>query len=451
MTTPDPRPAGPPAASPHPVTDDELLTALRGWLPDRRWFPVKGDADLTVVGALTLVDPQGAAEIRILLVRVVSATVDAVLQVPLALHRGRPGTDPTGPGWIATVGRPAVDLHEGPADPAFLRAWLAAASGPAGSPADLAVDPDRARVITGEQSNTSVILPGERGGAILKIFRALAPGENPDVDVPRRLAADGWRHVPRPLGWLEGTWAADGARVGGHLGVLSEFVPQAADGFELACQRAGAGESFAELARDLGAVVAGMHRALAAAVPVPPTGSAEAATQLADALAERYRWACAAVPDLVGWAAAVGDQVARLRARTSLPARQRVHGDLHLGQALRARGDWFITDFEGEPLSPVADRIRPDLALRDVAGVLRSIDYAAAVSGGRDDWVASARSGLLAGYVAAAGTGADLELLAVLELDKALYEAVYEARNRPRWAYIPAAALARLLGGAPPP
>ncbi|QTE28728.1 maltokinase N-terminal cap-like domain-containing protein [Pengzhenrongella sicca] len=444
MTTPAHQPAQPAS-----VSDAELLAVLRDWLPERRWFPAKdGDAEITSAGALTLVDPRGEAEIRILLVRVVSPTVDVVLQVPLSLHRGR--NRASGAGWIATIGTPPVDVRDGVGDPAFLRAWLEAASGPGSAPADLDVDLDKAHVITGEQSNTSVILPGAdgdaRGGAILKIFRALTPGDNPDVDVPRRLAADGWWHVPRPLGWLEGSWSEDGAPAAGHLAVLSEFVTQAADGFELACDLAGRGESFADLAADLGAVVASMHRALAAAIPVAQTPADAAATELAASLAARFRWARGAVPGLDAWAPAVAARVAHLAARTDLPNRQRVHGDLHLGQALRARGEWFITDFEGEPLSTVADRTRPDLALRDIAGVLRSIDYAAAVSGGTPDWIETARASLLAGYATSSGTTADAELLEVLELDKALYEAVYEARNRPQWTHIPAAALTRLLG-----
>ena len=438
---------GPPLRA---VSDDELLALVREWLPGRRWFPAKdNDAQITSAGALTLVDPQGEAEVRILLVRAVTATVDVVLQVPLTLHRNRSAKPETGPGWIGTIGQPPVHVRDGAGDPAFLRAWLAAATGDGGAPADLDIDPDHPRLISGEQSNTSVILPGEHGGAILKIFRALTSGENPDVEVPRQLAADGWWHVPRPLGWLEGTWTEADHDAVGHLAVLSEFIAQATDGFELACQMAGRRESFAELARALGVVVAQMHRALAAALPVTRTDDDDAAAELAAALAERFRWACARVPELARFAGAVADQVDHLRARTSVPARQRVHGDLHLGQALRARQEWFITDFEGEPLSSVAERTRPDLALRDVAGVLRSFDYAAAVSGASADWATSARAGFLAGYTAASGTDPDPDLLRVLELDKAIYEAVYEARNRPQWSHIPAAALDRLLG--PPP
>jgi maltokinase len=440
-------PDGKPAPEPIPVGDDEILALLREWLPGRRWFPAKGeDAQITAAGSLTLVDPQGEAEIRILLVRAVSASVDVVLQVPLTLHRDRSRGTETGAGWIGAVGNPPVHVRDGAGDPAFLRAWLAAATGAGDAPAGEGIDADHPRTISGEQSNTSVILPSDQGGAILKIFRALTPGENPDVEVPARLSAGGWWHVPRPLGWLEGNWSTDDHDLVGHLAVLSEFITDAADGFELACAMAGRGESFADLARDLGTVVASMHRALAASLPVAPTIAVDPAGELADGLAERFRWACAAAPRLAGWTRAVDAQVEQLRSRTGVPARQRVHGDLHLGQALRARGEWFIIDFEGEPLSSVAERTRPDLALRDVAGVLRSFDYAAAVSGATPDWTESARAGLLEGYAAASSTTPDLELLRVLELDKALYEAVYEARNRPKWWHIPASALERLLG-----
>ncbi len=435
------------ASEPIPAGDDEILALVRQWLPGRRWFPAKGeDAQIIEAGSLTLVDPQGEAEIRILLVRAVSSKIDIVLQVPLSLHRDRSRGTEVGDCWIGTVGDPPIQVRDGVGDPAFLRAWLAAATGAGDAPTGEGIDTDHPRTISGEQSNSSVILPSDRGGAILKVFRALTPGENPDVEVPARLSASGWWHVPRPLGWLEGNWSTDGHDGVGHLAVLSEFITDAADGFELACAMAGRGESFAELAVDLGTVVASMHSALATSFPVAPTLAVDPAAELADGLAERFRWACAAAPRLAGWTRAVGAQVEQLRSRTGVPERQRVHGDLHLGQVLRARGEWFVIDFEGEPLSSVAERIRPDLALRDVAGVLRSFDYAAAVSGAGPDWTESARAGLLEGYAAASSTTPDLALLRVLELDKALYEAVYEARNRPQWWHIPASALERLLG-----
>jgi maltokinase len=144
----------------------------------------------------------------------------------------------------------------------------------------------------------------------------------------------------------------------------------------------------------------------------------------------------------------VAELISRTRALSPLPARQRVHGDLHLGQVLRSAGSWFVIDFEGEPLAPVAVRVRPDLALRDVAGMLRSFDYAAAVGQAAPGWSDAARSAFLAGYEAESADldpGTRVHLLRVLELDKALYEAVYEARNRPDWVGIPLAGVARLV------
>ncbi|GAA2728810.1 hypothetical protein CAE01nite_33960 [Cellulomonas aerilata] len=457
------------------VTDDELLEAVRSWLPERRWFPAKGsDADVTLAGGFPLTDPQGAAPVRVLLVRVRTATVDAVLQVPLTLHdagTGDAGDRPDGgDGGASTAGSTlgtvgdGLQVRDGSGDPAFLRAWLAAAQGPGTAPSELGLDVDHPRVITGEQSNTSVILPsteaGADGGAILKVFRALTPGENPDVDVPRRLAAQGWTHVPAPLGWLDGAWTTDDGEVTGSLGVLSQFVAGASDGFEMACDMASRHESFGRLAEDLGRVVAGMHRALLAALPVDdaaagvqPGEAVEGADvsstrgqDVAAAIEERFGWAVGSVPDLEQWSGAVTDRLARIRERESVPPRQRVHGDLHLGQVLRARDQWYVMDFEGEPLSGLEARTRPDLALRDVAGMLRSFDYAAALNDAQPGWADEARAEFLRGYAAESGEEPDADLVDLLELDKALYEAVYEARNRPQWRHIPAAALQRLLG-----
>ena len=411
------------AQSPTPL-DEQLLAVLAPWLPGRRWFPAKGaQAELTIVGVVPLAD-----DVRVLLVAARAGSIDALLQVPLVL----------GPGVGELVGNvDGREVHDGAADPAFLRAWLAAADGP-GTDAD----PTQARMITGEQSNTSVIL-GDT--AILKVLRALQPGENPDVDVPRRLVEDGWRHVPAPLAWLEGEWTGpDGAPRRGYLGAMSTFVAGAQDGFELACVYAGRGESFADLARDLGEVMATMHASLARVFPL--VDAPDGPTVLADAVAQRFAWATSAVPQLAGHADAIADLLARVRDLAATPPRQRVHGDLHLGQVLRAQDEWFITDFEGEPLAPLEQRTRPDLAVRDLAGMLRSMDYAAAVGGLTGDaaaaWTADARTALTSGY----GEAGDPLLTTVLELDKTLYEAVYESRNRPTWLPIPLAGLERLLG-----
>jgi predicted trehalose synthase len=135
------------------------------------------------------------------------------------------------------------------------------------------------------------------------------------------------------------------------------------------------------------------------------------------------------------------------------PALQRIHGDYHLGQVLNAPGrGWVLVDFEGEPLRPLAERNQLDLALRDVAGMLRSFDYVAGSweqehpGRSRATWAAAARTAFLEGYAASAGRDPrqDAILLNALELDKALYEVVYEARNRPTWLGIPTTAIARI-------
>jgi len=451
----------------HTPADDELLTLLRDWLPTRRWFPAKGvAARLECVGGLTLADPLDEASVRVLLVRVRASDIDSVLQVPVTL-RSPAGLAPSAViGSSADVGAPPsatrgrTELRDGVGDPAFLRAWLAAADGPGA-----VVDPDRARVLSGEQSNSSVVLPAPESspatrGAILKVFRTLAPGDNPDVDVPRALAAAGWAHVARPLAWLEAAWSVDGDRVRGYLGVLSEFVPAAHDGFELACSMVRRGESFAGLADSLGATIAEMHEALARALPTPaPAPGVDRTGDLARSVRERFRWAVHSVPELDRYADDVERLAAGTRAVGTPPAPQRIHGDLHLGQVMHAATGWFVLDFEGEPLAPVAARTRPDLALRDVAGLLRSIDYAAAVGGAggaatptaaERDWADEARRSLLTGYFHGPTRADAATALRALEVEKALYEAVYEARNRPTWLPVPLGALDRLLTPATP-
>ncbi|MBX9246357.1 aminoglycoside phosphotransferase [Actinotalea ferrariae] len=477
----------------------ELGALVEAWLPGRRWYPAKGSTrTLPLVAVVRLEDPAGEAEVRIELRRLAGG---GLLQVPLVL-RAPGGEDAEGA--AATRGpsaedesRPEVVGHladgttviDGAYDAAFLRAWLAAADGDAAG----AVGDDRgaapldltgAKVMTGEQSNTSVLLPSASPPAILKVFRTVGEGPNPDVEVPLALSRAGWQGVPRPLAWLTASWPADGVPASGHLGVMSELVLGAQDGFELACRYAREAQDFTELAADLGRTTAQMHLALRTALPASANagddGPADAADDAQDVartvlatLRERAAAAVDAAPVLSDRHAAV-DRVLERVAGLDLPPLQRVHGDYHLGQVLRSadRG-WVVLDFEGEPQASAAERTRPDLALRDVAGMLRSIDYAAAVGQGSAAWAEAARDALVQGYfdeVAAAdggegaaghdGTGAHdgaathgpagstATLLHALELDKALYEVVYESRNRPDWVAIPLGGVDRLLDAA---
>ena len=424
-------------------SDAGLATALAGWATTRRWYPAKGSAAAPVPEAVVpLTDPAGEARVEVHLLRLADGLL---LQVPVVLRR--PDEDPGPDGVLVTTADGPRLLVDGPADPAFVRAWWAAARPGEPLPPGLTTG---MHVLAGEQSNTSVLLPGATPAAILKVFRAIGPGPNPDVDVPLALSGTGWRGVPRPLAWLTAAWPdGDGTAVG-HLSVASELVTGAQDGFELACALARDGVRMGPLAEELGRTTAQMHRALRMAAPVagPET---TAAGEVVAVLRDRAAAAIAAAPVLADRAGAIAAVLAEIEALGQLPPLQRVHGDYHLGQALRSpeRG-WVVLDFEGEPAASAAERSRPDLALRDLAGMLRSFDYAAAVGGTRDPgWVEDARAHLVAGYQAETDAPPSRTLLRGLELDKALYEVAYEARNRPSWIPIPLDGVDRLLARDP--
>ena len=219
----------------------------------------------------------------------------------------------------------------------------------------------------------------------------------------------------------------------------------------MALVAAASGRDFTARARDLGVVTAQIHLALAHAL-----GTVEATDADHDALVasmrSRYAAAVGLVPALASRSAAVEHVIESVR-DARWPALQRIHGDYHLGQVLDVpeRG-WVALDFEGEPLRPLAERVQPDLTHRDVAGMLRSFDYAAGSVGLADaavdatPWAAACRVAFLEGYASVAGPADadDVVLVQALELDKALYEVVYEARNRPTWLPIPLGAVERL-------
>ncbi|AEG44965.1 maltokinase N-terminal cap-like domain-containing protein [Isoptericola variabilis] len=438
--------------------DPSVADLLAAWLPGRRWYPGgTGDVRAEPWLAVTFDDDGGTvgADVLVLLVRLTGPTLpggEVVVQVPLVLT----DADAPGPGYIGTVATPSGDVavHDGAAHPACWIALLHSMGiGTDDVEGDAAALTRRGRVLAGEQSNTSVILPevpspGGSGG-MLKILRTVAPGQHPDVVVPQALTEAGWDGVPRFLGALK-IATPDDATV--HLAILAELVPDAEDGFELACDVASRGESFAPLAADLGRVVAEMHavlrRALPEGPPVDPRAfvaglrrRAAAAVGEAPALAAREAEITALLDDLER----------RLVAAPSPVATQTIHGDLHLGQALHGATGWKILDFEGEPQRPVAERTAPDLPLRDVAGMLRSFGYAAAVGRAPDPaWETEAADAFLAAYRETVASGlepdTDAAALTALVLDKALYEVVYETRQRPTWVGIPLAAVDRALG-----
>lgn len=310
------------------------------------------------------------------------------------------------------------------------------------------------RPLAVEQSNTSVVFD-EVG--IMKVFRRVHDGPNPDVEIVDALAAAGYPHTPRPLG----TWR----RGGRDLAVVREFLGGGADGWQLAltslrdlydrrCEPGEAGGDFAPESERLGAMTGELHAALAAAFGAEPGAPARWADSLHAGLVD--------APDVRGADA----RYEALRSLVDAGRAIRIHGDLHLGQVLRTDTGWFVLDFEGEPRIPVAERRLPSSPLRDVAGMLRSFHYAAEVAllerhEPADDelrrladlWVERNRDAYLGGYLGTegveellpSGEGDRNVVLDAFELGKAVYEVGYEREHRPDWEYIPRSAIERLV------
>jgi len=306
----------------------------------------------------------------------------------------------------------------------------------------------------------------------MKVFRKVTPGVNPDIEIHKVLTEQRSEHVAALYGWVE-IETPQASEPVMQLAMLQQFLRTATDGWELALSSVrnllgnpemhatDSGGDFAYETTRLGEAVADVHRQLAESFPTETRG-AEAAVALAATMNERLDRALAAVPDLAPHVDRVRGVFARVADLGGLEV-QRIHGDLHLGQTLRTAKGWKIVDFEGEPAKSLAERVLPDSPWRDVAGMLRSFDYAArsiesSQPGGEGDpeltdlrrmraseWVNRNRNYFLVAY------GGDLTveqriLLDAYVADKAVYETVYEARNRPGWLSIPLDALAQIGG-----
>ena len=470
-----------------PTLSPALDALLRSWLPRQRWFPVKSArfsfepvCRVRLDGGPDVGAPETGAELEVLLLAVTYPTADGnrtdVVQVPLST-RALPlaGAGAALLGEIRADGTDAAHgwIYDGVHDPAFIAAWLelmrARAATADGTAAGHLVDSDyrlpfatgKVRVLSGEQSNSSVIVDDGASAAILKFFRVLSEGQNPEVEIGAALTAGRTVEVPATLGWVTGEWTGpDGAATArGELAVAHEFLAGGLDAWRLAVDAASTGTDFTAEARALGVATATVHRRLAEALGT----AAESAPggEIAPGVAQRVRQSWAEAGAAVG---PFDDELEELLSRlqgSSAGRLQRIHGDLHLGQILQVPGGtgkparWAILDFEGEPLRPISERNFPDVPLRDVVGMLRSFDYAAGAAVREYDdavvpasWVDDCAEAFLAGYaeVTPGTIDRDSPLFVALWLDKALYEVVYELRNRPDWLAIPVNASRRLLG-----
>lgn len=314
-----------------------------------------------------------------------------------------------------------------------------------------------------EQSNTSVVLDELH---VLKLYRRLEAGPNPELEVLRALATQRFSNVPR----LEGSLETPGPPLETALVSLIGLVPSAGGGWELTLEAFSDDPSWLpERAWRLGEVTAGLHGALAAHdgdpsfAPEEPGG--EALALLAAAIDEEISATFGALPDddalgaVAHRAEDLRDLVQDLAAVGPSGLAIRTHGDYHLGQVLwTTDADWVVIDFEGEPARSLPERRRKRSPLRDLAGMTRSFAYAADAAllleghEAPEGWVEACRDAFLEGYLASVDerllpssrTGFD-RLLGLFELEKLVYELRYEARNRPDWASIPIVGMLRLL------
>jgi trehalose synthase-fused probable maltokinase len=481
------------------ITSDELLR----YLAKQRWFAAKGVAASSARIADMVVLPWGDGAFAVARA-VVGVGVDVggaehAYQLTLAARGQTPGDVDA-----------RVELKPGLYDAAYdeeFRSGLAAAivngssaashdarwiAAPVGT---IAID-SPSRVGSAEQSNTSIVF-GD--AAILKLFRMLKSGDNPDVEVTDFLTARAeFAHTPRLLGTIE--YVVGDKRF--VAGMLQQYLPGSADAWSFALERGRAyfdapidrdpPNEFVADARRLGAITRELHEALATDDDDPAFAADAATPQDVDRWAHRTQQSIRDALTLLGKQLGAGnvpkDRVAEATALVSrrehflgwineiddnigddLGMCTRVHGDYHLGQVLRtSSNDFMVIDFEGEPSRSIDERREKTSPLRDVAGMLRSFAYAAAtlaMSAKNIDprtrelrvarWERDVRNAFLDGYLAGRDDDAPdvlpedetnvRRLIALFEAEKAFYELSYELNNRPTWAWIPMRGISKLF------
>jgi maltokinase len=439
---------------------------LREYVLAQRWYGSKSEevASVRAVDAFPLrpSDEEPLLAVAVVEVRFAAGTHD-LYNVPLGLRRGDGGFASVD-GWSAFDALEDPELVHGLVELVREQATVEHEGGTVQfcTVGELAGGLESVRPIGSEQSNTSVVLD-ER--LVLKLYRRLEAGVNPELELLRFLTE---RDFPS-IASLEG-WAAHlGQPLDATLAILQHYVPVRRDGWTLALEDlAAGGNGFVPLVRQLGEVTGRMHSVLASEPSdpafCPEEPSAEALALIVARIDEEVEQTFASLPDipelepLEGRADQVRDRVRELGQSGPLGRLIRHHGDYHLGQVLWTEADdWVVLDFEGEPARPLRERRHKRSPLRDVAGMLRSFSYAASASALEHGiepptgWEGRARSEFLAGYLAEADPtiipdGSALERrLRLFELEKALYELHYELGHRPDWVRVPVAGILQLL------
>jgi maltose alpha-D-glucosyltransferase/alpha-amylase len=473
------------------------------WLREQRWFQRKS-AEVDRVRLLDALEldpgPPSVETPRALLVLEITMAggLSNIYLLPVALRT--PAGDDI-PGFAVDERTVAVEALADGALHAAVRRFMDAGSAAAAlngtfhGEAIPSQGPRRSRTLARTSSNTLVLLEGDE---VLKYIRRLEPGANPELEMNRFFATHGdFVNLPALTGALQYR-AGDGreftlAMALRHitnegdawhwtLAVLAEMLSSMPDEESNITPRAleRVGSAYGQAMTRLADVLGHMHRVLCSGAggpafapePIRPADLAawsaalvRDADELFDRLArtearadERVRDFLDGLPRLRHQVRQAGARVSRLKPEGLL--RCRVHGDFHLGQVLRAGDDFYVIDFEGEPLRARTARTAKHSPLKDVAGLFRSFNYAAyaalfafrerlfppdsmvhALEGALLGWCRRLEEKFLKDYVAAAGrpvSPAGRMLLAAYKLEKALYELDYEINNRPDWLPIPA-------------
>ena len=457
-------------ATPDLTTLDE--ERLGEWLLGRRWFGSKAE-DVSHVGVL---DSMGLdeADPALLLALVEARFPTGTHHVYQLLLGVRPDSEGWTEGRVQDVG--GATIYDAFADPETygrIGRMLAEQATVEGATAVVnfywleGADPPRpdasVRAMGAEQSNSSVVFDDTY---VLKAFRRLEAGDNPELEMLRFLTERDFPHIAELVGWVD----YSGELMDATLAVAQRFVEGGRDGWELALEELGSQpDEFVARMEDLGGVIGSMHTALASDPSdpafAPEEPSMESTSLITATIDEQIERLFVDLPEDNEDLAPIVHRGEEVRDRLSLLSHIgsggkliRHHGDLHLGQTLLAGDRWIVLDFEGEPARPLLERRRKRSPLRDVAGMLRSFAYAASAAelqrgtAAPEGWEERTREAFLAGYFGAVDPGLlppgeanARTLLTIFELEKAVYELRYELNNRPDWVRIPFAGIARLL------